>query len=137
VRKLGIGSDELPRLDERGIDEFSDFRVETCLPWHQLLPYTFDFLSHEKPCQSSTEAHAALPNIAAPPCGLCRIVISNGPEVRCSGGAVPCDLRHRAISGHAQRLLGRGADRRIRAAETFQTLAFMSVLLRLGEGAMT
>jgi hypothetical protein len=27
----------------------------------------FDFLSHEKPCQSSTEAHAALPNIAAPP----------------------------------------------------------------------
>src|SRR5262245_36764385 len=40
VRKLGIGSDELPRLVERGIDEFSDSRVETCLRWHRLLPYT-------------------------------------------------------------------------------------------------
>src|SRR5262245_39673985 len=29
---------------------------------------------------------------------LSRIVIPNGREVRCSGGAVPCDLRHRAIS---------------------------------------
>src|SRR5262245_50875677 len=86
VRKLGISSDKLPRLVERGIDEFSDSRVETCLRWHRLLPYTFGFLSHEKPCQSSTEAHAALPNIAAPPA----ILISNSNfeclKVRCSVG---------------------------------------------------
>jgi hypothetical protein len=46
-----------------------------------------------------------------------------------------CDLRHRAISGHAQRLPC--ARRRSAYPSRKNRLAFMSVLLRLDEGTMT